>query len=171
MDLIETLVGDWRGVWSAALKAGVLFVVVAMFRFDRRTLAELSPFDFAVAVAVGAIIGRTATSASTSLLTGVVALLTLLTAHAAVTRLRYHPVAARLIDPKPKVIVRDGEVQHQTLRRCGLTPGDLSGVLRQHGYTDVSQVGLAVYERKGAVSVLSRANHADEPSGDRDGRS
>ncbi|ORV61138.1 hypothetical protein AWC06_12200 [Mycobacterium fragae] len=40
------------------------------------TISEFTPFDWVTAVAVGAIVGRTATAADTSWLTGTSALLT-----------------------------------------------------------------------------------------------
>jgi uncharacterized membrane protein YcaP (DUF421 family) len=55
-----------------------------------RTLAQLSAFDFAVAVAIGAIIGRGATASDTSFATSAVALVTFLVAHRAVAIGRRH---------------------------------------------------------------------------------
>lgn len=48
-------------------------------------------------------------------------------------------------------------MQRGNLRRCGLTEQDLQGILRQHGMTDPREVGLAVFEAKGAVSILTAA--------------
>ena len=120
--VIDALVGDGRGAALAALKALVLFLTaVALFRItERRTLAELAPFDFVTAVAVGAIVGRTATAADTSFLTGAAALVTLLIAYAVVSRLRFLPGMARLVDPPVRTLIRDGQVQRANLRRCGL---------------------------------------------------
>lgn len=99
--VIDALVGDARDTALAALKALVLFVTaVVLFRIsERHTLAELAPFDFVTAVAVGAIVGRTATAADTSFLTGAAALVTLLVAHGIVSRLRFLPGMIRLVDP------------------------------------------------------------------------
>jgi uncharacterized membrane protein YcaP (DUF421 family) len=62
-----------------------------------------APFDFAVAVAVaiGAIIGRTVTTSSASFATGAVALVTLLVVHRLVVFARRHSRIARLIDHPP----------------------------------------------------------------------
>lgn len=97
--MIDALVGDGRGAALAALKALALFLTaVALFRItERRTLAELAPFDYVTAVAVGAVVGRTATAADTSFLTGAAALVTLLVAHAVVSRLRFLPRMTRLV--------------------------------------------------------------------------
>ena len=155
--IADALIGDPKAAAQAALKALALFVTaVAAFRLtERRTLAEFAPFDWVVAVAVGAIVGRTATAADASWLTGAAALITLLVAHAAVARLRFLSGVRRLVDPPLRVLIRDGQLDQRTLRRCGLTPDDLQAILRQHGHTDPQTVHLAIFEAKGAVSVLT----------------
>lgn len=77
------LIGHYQSLGWTAAKALLLFAmaVIGLRLAERRTLAQLSAFDFAVTIAVGAIIGRTATSADTSFATGAVALLTVLLAH------------------------------------------------------------------------------------------
>jgi uncharacterized membrane protein YcaP (DUF421 family) len=77
---LQELVGGASGLGWVVVKAVLLFAVaVTGLRLgERRTLAQLGAFDFAVAVAVaiGAIIGRTVTTSSTSFATGAVALIT-----------------------------------------------------------------------------------------------
>lgn len=156
--MAQALVGDWHQALWAAVKALSLFITAAAaFRFaQRRVIAEFTPFDWITAVAVGAIVGRTATSTDTSWLTGTSALLTLIGAHAVVTRMRFSPALRRVVDPPLRVLIKDGEVDERNVRRCGLTAGDLDAILRQHGHTSANTVHLALFEEKGAVSVLAR---------------
>jgi uncharacterized membrane protein YcaP (DUF421 family) len=156
-DLAHVLVGNWHQALWAAVKALTLFVTAAAaFRFSqRRAIAEFTPFDWATAVAVGAIVGRTATASDTTWLTGAAALLTLILAHAGVTRLRFIPALRRMVDPPLRVLIRDGKVDERNLRRSGLTRTDLDAVLRQHGHESPADVHLALFEEKGAVSVLT----------------
>lgn len=165
MDWGQLLVGDWHRVAGAAVKAVLLFLVAALaFRVgQRRTLAELAPFDWVAAVAVGAIVGRTATASDASFLTGTAALVALLAAHAVVARLRLVGRFAQLVDPPLVVLVRDGVVDQANLHRSGLLRADLDAILREHGHADPSTVALAVLESKGAVSVLGPAP-APEPA-------
>jgi hypothetical protein len=60
---VSELIGGAGGLGWVAVKAVLLFAVavIGLRLGERRTLAQLSAFDFAVAVAVGAIIGRGAT--------------------------------------------------------------------------------------------------------------
>lgn len=152
---MSELVGHACSLGWVALKAVLLFALaLAAFRVgERRTVAQLSPFDFVVAVALGAIIGRTATSGSTSFLNGAVALLTLLLAHRIITALRRHTTVTNIVDQPPNVLVVDGQVRADGLARAGLTPGDVYALLRQHGIGDLSEVGVMLYETRGGVSL------------------
>ncbi|OBH43983.1 DUF421 domain-containing protein [Mycobacterium mantenii] len=162
-DLLAQFFDGWQPAVYAALKALALFTTaVTAFRLVlRRTIAEFTPFDWVTAVAVGAIVGRTATAADTSWLTGTAALLTLIAAHDLVARLRLIPWVRRLVDPPVRVLISDGQVDDANLKRCRLTRGDLDAVLRQHGQQTADDVRLAVFETKGVVSVFSNA----DPSG------
>jgi uncharacterized membrane protein YcaP (DUF421 family) len=156
-DLVSQLDDGWRPAAYAAVKALALFLTAATaFRLRlRRTIGEFTPFDWVTAVAVGAIVGRTATAADTSWLTGAAALLTLIAAHDLVARLRFIPWVRRVVDPPVRVLIRDGQVNERNLKRCRLTREDLDAALRQHGHQTPASVRLALFETKGAVSIIA----------------
>lgn len=164
-DLLIAFVDGWRPAAYAALKAMALFATAAMaFRFTlRRTIAEFTPFDWVTAMAVGAIVGRTATAAGTSWLTGSAALLALIAAHDIVARLRFIPWLRRLVDPPVRELIRDGQLDRPNLRRCGLTDADLYAILRQHGHRGPAEIRLALFETKGVVSVFADAETLGTP--------
>src|ERR1700744_2651487 len=161
--ILHALIGDPSGAVDAAIKASTLFLTAAvLFRFmERRTLAEFAPFDWVAAVAAGAIVGRAATASATSWLSATAALISLLVTHAVLARLRFVPRIRQFIDPPLKVLIRDGDVDRRNLRQCGLTDSDLHAVLRQNGHPSPDSVHLAVFESKGAISVL----RTDDQSG------
>lgn len=155
-ELGEILIGDWHRAVYAAIKAFTLFLTaVVLFRFSgRRTLAEFAPYDWVAAVAVGAIVGRTATASDASWLVGAAALVVIMLTHAALTRLRFLPRFRGVIDPPLLVLVRDGAVDERNLRRCGMTTDDLAAVLRQHGHDSPTGIHRVFIETRGAVSIL-----------------
>lgn len=164
--LLVQMVDGWRPPVYAAIKAFALFLTAAAaFRFTlRRTIAEFTPFDWVTGVAVGSIVGRTATAPDTSWLTATAALLALIAAHGSVARLRYFPWMRRLVDPPVRVLIRDGELDAANLKRCRLTREDLDAILRQHGHHSPADVHLALFESKGVVSVLADEKTCRTPS-------
>jgi len=155
--IFAVVIGNLPRAVDTAVKTSALFLTAAiLFRLaKRRTLADFTPIDWLAAVAAGAIVGRSATASDTSWLTATVALLSVLLIHSALARLRFVPGIRRFIDPPMKVLIRDGQVDHRTLRQCGLTPADLAAVLRQHGHQSPDRIHLAIFETRGAISVLS----------------
>src|SRR5215472_3063498 len=153
---VPELIGGASALGWVALKAVLLFTVavIGLRLGERRTIAQLSAFDFAVAVAIGSIIGRGATASDTSFATSAVALVTFLVAHRVVSILRRHSRAVRLIDHPPRVLVARGQLQRGELARAGLTAADVYALLREKGVADLGQVGYLLYEPRGTVTLL-----------------
>jgi uncharacterized membrane protein YcaP (DUF421 family) len=153
---VREIFGGAGGLGWVAVKAALLFAVavVGLRLEERRTLAQFNAFDFTVAVAIGSIIARTATAASTSFVTGAVALVTLLALHRIVAFARRHSRVARAIDHPPRVLIADGRIQDRELAWAGLTSTDIYVLLRRHGVTDLSQVGYLLYEPNGCTTLI-----------------
>jgi uncharacterized membrane protein YcaP (DUF421 family) len=150
------LIGHCSALGWTALKALLLFAVtvIGLRLSQRRILAELNVFDLAVIVAVGAIIGRTATSSTTSFATGAVALATLLVAHRVVAELHCRRWFTGLLDRRPLILLAHGRLQPEALRSAGLTPSDVYRLLRQAGHGDLDRLEYALYEENGHLTVV-----------------
>ncbi len=161
---MQELFGGAGDLGWVVVKALLLFAVaVAGLRVgERRTLAQLGAFDFAVAVAIGTIIGRTATVPSTSFATAAVALVALLVVHRLVAFARRNSRFARAVDHPPRVLIAGGKLQDRELARAGLTTGDVYMMLRQHGVGALSQVGYLLYEPDGQTTVIGSGEEAGE---------
>lgn len=160
---VHELVGQAGSLDWVVLKTVVLIVVAVVgFRVgQRRTYAELTAIDFAVAVAMGAVIGRTATSSRTSLLTGVVGLVALFVLHWAITKIRRLFRLRAVFDQPPNVLVVHGQLQQPALARAGLTDEDVYVMLRQREVGALGEVAYLLYEGRGGVSL----QRADRPIG------
>ena len=152
------LIGDAATLGWVALKAFLLYLTAIIgFRISkRRTLAEMSPFDFVAAIAVGAIVGRVP-NASTSYIAGAVTLVTVLVAHRFITEIRYFRFISKIVEHSPRLLVAHGQVLMHEIRRCGLTIDDLYGLLRERGVEDLSQLQYVVFEQRGKVSIITHS--------------
>ncbi|ABA59403.1 DUF421 domain-containing protein [Nitrosococcus oceani] len=163
---MDHLIGESGELGWVSLKALLLYLTAVIgFRLgERRTLIEMSPFDFVAAVAVGAIVGRVPNASTTSYLAGAVTLVTLLLAHRIITQLRYFPSIADLVDPPPRVLIAHGQVLKGELRQCGLTLNDLHGLLRQRGVEDLREVQFVICEQRGQISIIRQKDRTDTDS-------
>lgn len=163
---------EMAGTWLGATLPRVGFVVlstlliyastlVAIRLGDRRALTQLNPFDFVVAVAMGSLVARTATSPQPSYVEGLAGLVTLLFGHLVFSQIRRRSDRVRrVVDRSPLVLVRDGEVRTEALVSADLTDTDLARLLRENGVRRVEDVELAVLETRGVLSVLPHGDGA-----------
>jgi uncharacterized membrane protein YcaP (DUF421 family) len=68
---------------------------------------------------------------------------------------------ARLLEPPPLPLVRNGRMLHRNLREELITQDELRSQLREQGIEDVAEVKLAYLEPDGAISVIKQG---PEPS-------
>lgn len=148
-----------------AAKAALMYAtaLLGLRLGERRTLAQLTLIDFAAAVAIGAIVGRTAIAAGQSYATGAVALVTIVAVHRLASTLRFTPLLAKLADHRIRVLVRDGKVRRGQLRLCGLTDNDLYAELRLRGVFDVGELKYVLYETKGGLTIVKAGAGDDQP--------
>lgn len=166
------LVGQASSEWEVAAKAALMYAtaLLALRVGERRTLAQWTIIDFATAVAMGAIIGRTAIAGTQSYLTGAVAVCTLVAIHRIASLLRLRPLLGKLFDHRVRVLVVDGQIRPRELRKCALTDVDLFTQLRQRGVFTIEDVRYVLYEPKGSITVVRREVPAyPEPELVRDG--
>lgn len=150
------LASGWTALGAVVGKASLMYLaaLVGLRLAHRRTLAQWTAIDFAAAVAVGAIVGRTAVASSQSLVTGVVALATILIAHTVVTFARYKGWVSRVTDHRVRVLLENGRLRRRQLLLCGITEGDLFAELRQRGIFDIGGLRYILYEPKGELTIV-----------------
>ena len=161
---MDWLVGQSSELWEVAAKAALMYfvAVIGLRVAQRRTLAQWTAIDFAAAVAVGALIGRTAVASGQSFFFGAVALFTILAAHALMMVARFRPTLAKLVDHRVRVLVDDGRLRRDQLRICGLTENDVIAKLRLMGVQTLDELRYVLYETKGELTVVRR----DQPQGE-----
>jgi uncharacterized membrane protein YcaP (DUF421 family) len=141
------------------IRAAVMFLFLwAVTRaVGRSTLGELSTFELLLYVTLGDLIQQAVTQQDYSVTSGVLAIsvFALLTVGLNWTQWRF-PGTRKVINGKPLVIVRDGEVLPTSLRQQRLSTADLLATARQQGIRSIADVELAVLEADGKVSFFTR---------------
>ena len=140
---------------AAAKAAGMYAVALVGLRLSpRRTLSQWTAIDVAAAVALGAIIGRTAIAGDQSLAVGAAALVAILAAHYLLALCRFHPRVAGLVEHRVKILIDHGRLRPRQLRRCGLIEGEVLAHLRRNGANSLSNVRYVLYESSGKLTIV-----------------
>lgn len=148
------------------IRAAVMFVFLwAVTRaVGRSTLGELSTFELLLYVTMGDLVQQVVTQQDYSITSGVlaIAVFALLTVVLNWTQWRF-PGTRSMINGKPLVIVRDGEILPTPVRQQRLSTTDLLATARQQGIRSIADVELAVLEADGKVSFFTRTDHEGAP--------
>lgn len=74
------------------------------------------------------------------------------------------PRLARILKPRPLLLVKNGRLIPPNMRREFITEDELLGQLRLQGIDDVGEVREAFMESDGRFSVITRKDHQHESS-------
>jgi len=123
----------------------------------KREIGQLSPLDLVVAVTMGEL-AAVALEVELSLLESLVplALIALLELGLSYVSLKSH-VVRRLITGVPSVVIENGRILYENLRRNRYNINDLLSQLREKDVFSLSEVEYAVLEPSGRLSVLKKS--------------
>lgn len=133
----------------------VFILALGMVRISaKRFLGRKTAFDFILAIMLGSILSR-AINGSAPFFPTLVTGFALILIHRVLAALafRYHWVG-ELVKGGEDVLIENGEVQEDALRRHFLTKRDLMEDLRLKSCENPSEVKIARVERSGDVSVI-----------------
>ena len=149
---------SWTDAVSVVLSAiGVYLAFVILIRIvGQRALAAMSSFDFAATIAVGAIMGRAVLGYTPTLGAGVLGMATLFALQSAFGRVRWNRRLDRALSKVPLLLVANGAVLSDNLRKVKISEGEVRQQLRLAGVHRYDDVAALILERTGAVSVLRR---------------
>jgi uncharacterized membrane protein YcaP (DUF421 family) len=134
-------------------------VVWAVFRLSgRRTMSEMTTFDFVLLLICGEAIQQALLGEDVSMTNAVVVVLTLVGADRALTWARTKwPGAERVMEGLPLVIMADGRPLRECMDREHVDEQDILHAAREsHGLSRLDQVKHAVLETSGKISIIPR---------------
>jgi uncharacterized membrane protein YcaP (DUF421 family) len=145
---------------DSVLKALVVYVVLwLLIRLaGRRTLAELSTFDFILFLIIGGATQRALIGQDYSLINAFVVVATLIVVDIAVGLLeRDSKYVSKIIKGVPTILVDDGHVLTGRLHRARVTVDEIMERARTvHGLEKLDQIKYAILEASGEISIIPR---------------
>jgi uncharacterized membrane protein YcaP (DUF421 family) len=137
----------------------VVYVVVlgGMRIMGKREMGQLAPFDLVMILLIANAVQNAMVGSDTSLLGGIVAAVALFSANWLVGFVASKSERfERFIVGKPTLLVNDGRVLEENMRRENVTMDELKAALHEHGIGNVSEVSLAMLEIDGDISMVAR---------------
>jgi uncharacterized membrane protein YcaP (DUF421 family) len=147
------------------IRASVVFFVLFLWVriMGKRELGQMTPFELIVLVVIGDLVQQGVTHNDFSLLGALLAVATMGFWALALSWATYLSSRAEsLLDGEPRVIVRDGRIVKENLRRDRLTPAEILSEMRLAGIGHLSEVEWAILEPRGKMSFIRRRPEGDE---------
>lgn len=140
----------------------LLCVTLGLRLLGKRQIGQVNIYDLAMVMAVANAVQNAMTSGNGNLSVGIVSSATLLLAGrlVAVALVRL-PGLERVLAGVPTVLIKDGKLLEENLRREHVTREQVRMALRQYGLEHVREVSLAVLEVDGTLSIVPRDAERD----------
>ncbi|HZW08549.1 MAG TPA: YetF domain-containing protein [Phycisphaerales bacterium] len=139
--------------------AGIYAVVWLCFRLaGRRTMAEMTTFDFVLLLICGEATQQALLGDDFSLTNAAILVLTLVSMDGALTalRVRFHGLE-RVMEGLPLVLIRDGKMLHDRMAKERIDQEDILHEARSaHGLERLEDIKHAVLEPSGGISIIPR---------------
>lgn len=135
-----------------------LFLVIKVL--GKKQISELNIFDYIIGLSLGNIAAEMTVNKDITIITGLLAMtvyglfslfVSFITAKSIIAR--------RFITGFPIVVIENGKISREQLKKCKLDINDLLQDARESGYFDISEINYAVMEPSGKISFLPKSKY------------
>ena len=144
----------------AYLRTIVLYLtLIAVIRLmGKRQIGQMEPSEFVVTMLAANLASIPIQDGAIPLLTGIVPIVTILGIELVLSSLCLRSMGLRrLLCGKPVILIEEGRILQQNLRKTRVTMDELTEALREKDVLDLRSVQYAILETNGKVSVLLHA--------------
>jgi len=152
-----------KDMFVMALPLVYAFLVISLRLSGKRELVQLNPFDLVVLLTLSNTVQNAIIGEDNSVTGGIIGATSLLVANYLVVRFLYnHRSLDQLIEGKSDVLIEDGKVKTQHLKRELITVAQLEAAARKQGFESLSEVQQCVLEPGGTITFLGKKPGTDE---------
>jgi len=139
------------------------FLVISLRLSGKRELVQLNPFDLVVLLTLSNTVQNAIIGDDNTITGGIIGAASLLLVNYLVVRFLYnHRSLDQLIEGKADILIEDGKVRTQHLKRELITMAQLEAAARKQGFESLSEVQQCVLEAGGTLTFLGKKPGTDE---------
>jgi uncharacterized membrane protein YcaP (DUF421 family) len=146
---------------DSAIKACVVyFVLWAIIRISgRRTLGEMTAFDFILFLIIGGSTQRAIAGEDYSLTNALILVATFVGIEVALSLIELKsPMLRRVLNSSPTLLVENGSLMRYRMRRARVTEDNiLEAARRLHGLERMDQIKFAILEPTGKITIVPQS--------------
>ena len=149
--------------WELVLRCVVVytFLIVLLRISGKRQIGQLAPFDLVLLLVLSNSVQNSMNAGDNSLVGGLISAATLVGINAVFGFVTYRSKKLEaLIEGRPQVLIHNGRIFEDVMKRAQLTHHELNAALRDAGCSCPAEVHMAILENTGAISVVPRTGSA-----------
>ena len=133
-------------------------VIILMIRLmGKRQIAQLQPSELVITILISEIASEPVQNSDIPILKTAVSLFVLVAFEILSSAIGLKSNRFRtLMQGHSVIVIRNGKIEKQALKKLRMTVGDLISALRQKDVFDISKVSYAVFETNGQISILMK---------------
>ena len=142
---------------TAFLRTVILYflIMIGLRIMGKRQIGELEPSELVLTMMISDLAAVPMQDFGIPLLSGVIPILTLMALSMLLSQLSLQNLRFRaLVCGTPAILIRNGQLQQETMRKNRYTLDELLEELREQGVSNIQDVKYAVLENSGQLSVL-----------------
>src|SRR5437764_579740 len=130
-----------------------IFLIVGLRLSGKRELVQLNPFDLVVLLTLSNTVQNAIIGEDNSITGGIIGATSLLVVNYLVVRFLYsHRSLDQAIEGRAEVLIEDGKVRTQNLKRELITIAQLEAAARKQGFDSLGEVQQCVLESGGTIT-------------------
>lgn len=160
ISIFETIIGGGKedlSVLQILARCIIIYIAaIALVRIGKkRFLGKIAAFDTILAIVLGSLLSRAITEKELFLKILAASLLLILLHRVFSLAAAYSDKFGDLIKGNDRIVLRDGEILWDAMKKSSLSEQDLMQTLRLNAKTmDISRIKIARLERNGDISVI-----------------
>ena len=139
----------------------VIYLFLVVKSLGKKQISELNIFDYIIGLSLGNIAAEMTVNKDISILGGLISMTVYGTFSICVSIISEKSIKARrFLTGFPVVIMSNGKISREQLKKCKIDVNDLLQDARESGYFDLSEINYAIMEPSGKISFLPKAKYS-----------
>ncbi len=144
------------------IRAVILYVLItfSLRLMGKRQLGELQPSELVVTILISNIAAIPVEDSTVPMIMGIVPILTLVCLDVIMSGIMLKSTRVRkLMIGSPRIIVSEGEILQNEMKRLRYTVDDLVEAMREQQIFDITQIQYAIVETTGKINFLQKKDY------------
>ena len=139
----------------------ILFTIAKIM--GKKQISQMNLYDYIIGITMGSIAADISLDIEKNIIAGVTSLVIYGLFSILVTFLTLKSITLRkIINGIPTLLIDEGKIIYNNLRKEGIDINDLEELARQKGYFNLEKINYAILESSGKISFLAKNNIGKE---------